>query len=99
MLLFSSYLFEIPAQLRFHIGKLRQPFIAVDLQRFSFSFLRAEFFFFVAVCAMPGVAAALAARFIVSYFFSLARFIIYVTSCGSAHFITLSSVVAAGRKG
>jgi hypothetical protein len=76
------------AQLRLPLGKLRQPFIAVDLQRFSFSFLHGEFFFFVAVRAMPRVAAALAARFVVSYFFSLTSFVIYMISCGSAHFIS-----------
>ena len=41
-----------------------------------FSFLYGEFLFFVAVRTMPGVTAALAARLMVSYFFSLARFVI-----------------------
>ena len=36
---------------------------------------------------MPWIAAALAARFVVSPFFFVARFIIYVISCGSAHLI------------
>ena len=34
---------------------------------------------------MSGIAAALASRFVVSCFFSIACFVIYVTSRGSAH--------------
>ena len=68
-----------------------------------FSFLYGEFLFFVAVRTMPGVAAALAARLMVSYFFSLARFVIYVISCGSAHLVPPVSVSfgypTAGRNG
>jgi hypothetical protein len=38
------------------------------------------------VRAVSRVAAALATRFVVSCFFSLARFVVYVVSCCSAHF-------------
>ena len=73
------------AQLCLFLGKLHQSFVIVNLQRFLFSFLHGEFFFFVAVCAMSRVTAALATRFVVSCFFQLIGFVIYISSYCSAH--------------
>ena len=77
-------------QLCLSLGELRQSFVAVNLQHFFFSFLYGKFFFFVAVRAMPRGAAALAARFVIPYFFWLACFVIYMISCGSAHFFNFA---------
>jgi len=47
--------------------------------------LHGKFFFFVAVRAMSRVAAALTTGFIVPYFFSLTRFVIYMISFSPTH--------------
>jgi hypothetical protein len=52
---------------------------------FFSSFLYGKFFFFVAVCAMPWVAAALATRLVISCFFQLVGFVIYISSYCPAH--------------
>jgi hypothetical protein len=52
---------------------------------FLFSFLHSKFFFLVSVRAMPRVAAALTTGLVVSCFFQLIGFVIYMISCSSAH--------------
>ena len=80
-------------QLCLSLGELRQSFVIVNLQHFFFSFLHGKFFFFVAVRAMSRVAAALAARFVVPYFFWLTRFVIYISSYCSAHFLVYCNYI------